>query len=114
MTKEPGFRIGQFIRPDGTVLAEHLSSDTSAGPVLPDPPPPWEEPVRGEVYGRWRYQEDREWKVIAYWPDGPGSLPAYADHTGQGLFHSMDPGNPDMPRDAIARQLRVVRLRDDR
>lgn len=100
--------IGQAVRPDGTVLTEGMSPE-DYGPTFGLPsaldPQEW---ITGPVYGRWRYSDESEWRVTHYWPDGPWNLPAFADNTGEGRFHSMNPADPAMARDEVAQALRTV------
>jgi hypothetical protein len=100
--------IAQLVRPDGTVLTEGLSPEIY-GPTFgaPDPRDPWGQ-IAGPVYGRWRYADENEWHVTRYWPSGPGSLPAFADSTGEGRFHSMNPADPAMAPDEVAQALTLT------
>jgi hypothetical protein len=100
--------IGQLVRPDGALLTEGLAPEDYGLTFGPAPRGP-QEWITGPVYGRWRYADEDQWRVTHYWPDGPDSLPAFADHTGEGQFHSMNPDDPAMPRDEVARALRTVR-----
>jgi hypothetical protein len=102
--------IGQIVRPDGTVLTEGASPEDCGytfgyfGYRF--------DPIQGAAYGRWRYSDEGTWRVVAYWPDGPDSLPAFADNTGEGRFHSMNPDDPAMERDEAAQRLRALRHRE--
>lgn len=95
--------IGQLVRPDGTVLTEGISWE-DYGPTF-GPDPMW---TGKPVYGRWRYLDEDEWRVTNYWPNGPQAFPAFADHTGEGSFHSMNLDDPAMERDEVAQALRRV------
>lgn len=98
--------LGQLVRPDGTVLTEGQSAE-EYGPTFGYFPQEGFE-IAGTAYGRWRYSDETEWRVIHYWPDGPYRLPAFADSTGEGRFHSMNPDDPAMERDEVAAALRAV------
>lgn len=102
--------IGQLVRPDGAVLAEGVSPE-DYGPTFGPAPQDPQEWISGPVYGRWRYADEDEWQVTHYWPDGPGRLPAFADTTGSGNFHSMNPDDPAMARDEVARALITAQKR---
>ena len=99
--------IGQLVRPDGTVIsaASTVNVPSFGGPTIWGPP---EFQITGAVYGRWRYADETEWRVTYYWPDGPLNFPAFADHTGEGRFHSMNPDDPAMERDEAAEALRMI------
>ena len=100
--------IGQLVRPDGTVLTGGLSPDYY-GPVFGYSRAGTEfGSIVGAVYGRWRYADEEQWRVPHYWPNGPDDLPAFADLTGEGRFHSMNPDDPAMERDEVARALREL------
>ena len=98
-------RIGQLVRPSGSIITEGLSPETD-GPTFGHGD--WQDlfTIQGPVYGRWRYSDENEWRVTYYWPNGPDALPAFADHTGEGRFHSMNPDDPTMERDETAGRLR--------
>ena len=102
------FWIAQVIRPDGTVLTECVSPE-DFGPRLYYPDPSvGQDPIFGPAYGRWRLSDASEWRVTYWWPNGPSSLPAFWDLTGEGSFLSADPDAPTLHvlRPEAAQQLR--------
>jgi hypothetical protein len=101
--------IGQVVRPDGTVLTENVSPEPY-GPSLYWPRfELGEDPIRGEAYGRWRLSDAGEWQVTYWWPNGPGGLPAFCDHTGNGEFVPVNADEPNRPRGTTASQLKTLK-----
>ena len=104
----PAYSIGQLVRPDGTVLTEGEAYPA----VGPDFGYTWgreyNDPIFGPVYARWRYENEDEWRLVWYFPNGPGQLPRFEDNTGAGNFLPFRPGDP-LPPSREAKALRIVR-----
>jgi hypothetical protein len=100
---------GQYVRPDGTVLTEQRFAEQMVpgfGYHWRDAEGPFA--IMGETYGRWRWDDEGQWRVVWYWPDGPHRMPGFWDNTGEGHFLPMDPASPVRPRDETAQQLRSL------